>query len=104
MLLVKFVLLIPIACSCSTLGSITPICNQTTGRCFCKTNVQGLKCDQCRYGTFDLSQTNPDGCQICFGFGHLTACESASGYARDSMTSSFAGKILMFEYDYKRCF
>ena len=44
-------------------GSIT--CNQATGQCNCKTNVEGLKCDRCRNGTSTLSTSNPDGCSLC---------------------------------------
>ena len=40
-------------------------CNQATGQCSCKTNVEGLKCDRCRNGTSGLSATNPDGCSDC---------------------------------------
>ena len=40
-------------------------CNSESGKCVCKLNVEGLKCDQCVNGTQGLSASNPDGCSIC---------------------------------------
>lgn len=36
-----------------------------TGQCVCKTNVEGLKCDQCVNGTSNLNKDDPDGCSVC---------------------------------------
>ncbi|KAL3317530.1 hypothetical protein Ciccas_003822 [Cichlidogyrus casuarinus] len=36
------------------------------GKCLCKGNVQGEKCDQCKLGTFGLTQSYPLGCYRCF--------------------------------------
>ena len=61
-------------------GSVT--CNQLTGQCSCKTNVEGLKCDRCRNGTSGLSASNPDGCSICTcnNTGSLTEmCDTDTG-------------------------
>ncbi|CAH1795786.1 unnamed protein product, partial [Owenia fusiformis] len=35
------------------------------GDCFCKSNVTGNKCDVCKPGSFNLSLSNPVGCQDC---------------------------------------
>ncbi|XP_073829721.1 terribly reduced optic lobes isoform X13 [Musca autumnalis] len=48
--------------------------------CYCKPNVQGTLCDQCRAGTYGLSPSNPDGCEECFCSGKSTTCSSASLY------------------------
>ena len=36
-----------------------------SGDCFCKTNVKGSKCDQCKQGYFNLTASNGLGCQKC---------------------------------------
>ncbi|XP_069950644.1 laminin subunit beta-1 isoform X10 [Cherax quadricarinatus] len=59
-------------CNCDTRGSLdNAICDSRTdisggliaGRCHCKTNVGGLKCDRCKAGYWNFSSENPDGCQ-----------------------------------------
>ncbi|KAM7349794.1 terribly reduced optic lobes isoform 6-T6 [Cochliomyia hominivorax] len=50
------------------------------GYCYCKANVQGTYCDQCRPGTYDLSASNPDGCTECYCSHKSTTCRSASLY------------------------
>uniref|UniRef100_A0A7M6DNL5 Uncharacterized protein n=2 Tax=Clytia hemisphaerica TaxID=252671 RepID=A0A7M6DNL5_9CNID len=35
------------------------------GDCFCKSNVEGSKCDQCSQGFFNLTKENNQGCQEC---------------------------------------
>ncbi|XP_071790086.1 usherin-like isoform X2 [Asterias amurensis] len=54
-------------CGCQEAGTVggDTICHQTTGICTCKTNVIGEKCDRCNYGFFNLSASNPEGCQRC---------------------------------------
>lgn len=83
------------ACECSMTGSLTPVCNQTTGQCFCKANTQGLKCDQCKPGTFSLASSNPDGCQSCYGFGHSISCTAASRFTSDTISSNFTCKYFL---------
>ena len=39
--------------------------NMEAGDCFCKTNVNGSKCDRCKIGFFNLTLENPDGCDSC---------------------------------------
>ena len=33
------------------------------GRCHCKSLVEGLRCDRCQNGYFNLTSENPDGCE-----------------------------------------
>ena len=33
------------------------------GRCICKTNVNGNRCNQCKPGFWNLQSSNPDGCE-----------------------------------------
>ncbi|XP_071962430.1 usherin-like isoform X2 [Antedon mediterranea] len=53
-------------CTCNAAGTIngSTTC-QVNGQCTCKANVIGDKCDQCNYGYYSLSITNPDGCTVC---------------------------------------
>uniref|UniRef100_A0A4W4FK74 Laminin, beta 3 n=1 Tax=Electrophorus electricus TaxID=8005 RepID=A0A4W4FK74_ELEEL len=37
-------------------------CDQVTGACLCKANVEGARCDRCKPGYFGLSTANPLGC------------------------------------------
>ena len=48
------------ACDCHRLGSIRVDCEQMTGRCVCRANVVGLKCDRCQDG--QLVDKVPGGC------------------------------------------
>ncbi|XP_034667188.1 basement membrane-specific heparan sulfate proteoglycan core protein isoform X3 [Drosophila subobscura] len=48
--------------------------------CYCKPNVIGDRCDQCRPGTYGLSAANPDGCKECYCSGQSTQCRSAPLY------------------------
>jgi len=40
-------------------------CNQTTGQCPCKQNVQGVNCNTCSNGFYNLVSTSVLGCQSC---------------------------------------
>ena len=53
---------------------MTKICDKQTdpeglegpmvsGQCYCKTNVGGVRCDQCKNGFWNFTIENPDGCQ-----------------------------------------
>jgi Laminin B (Domain IV)/Laminin EGF domain len=50
--------------SCNAAG--TASCDPRSRSCNCKPNVSGYRCDQCRDGTFGLSESNPYGCNECF--------------------------------------
>ena len=56
------------SCNCSVEGtppSLLDKCNKNTGVCSCKLNVEGNNCDRCKSGFFNLSQSNPQGCEQC---------------------------------------
>lgn len=51
------------ACDCDPDGSYDGgLCDALTGRCFCKENVEGWRCDRCKEGFFGLRRENPSGC------------------------------------------
>lgn len=61
-------------CDCDPGGSLDDgICDSKTdlinglesGRCHCKPNVEGRRCDMCKNGFWNFSESNPDGCQVC---------------------------------------
>lgn len=52
------------ACDCDPAGSQEAgLCDALTGRCICKENVEGQRCDRCKYGFFNLQREDPAGCQ-----------------------------------------
>lgn len=61
-------------CKCDKLGSTNngqcdPYTSEeeklVAGRCHCKSLVEGLRCDRCQNGYFNLTLENPDGCEPC---------------------------------------
>ncbi|KAG8577287.1 hypothetical protein GDO81_010128, partial [Engystomops pustulosus] len=53
------------------------------GTCLCKTNVEGIRCDQCKPGYFGLDADDPVGCQYCgcnpFGTLPFSVCDANTG-------------------------
>ncbi|UJR23322.1 hypothetical protein I4U23_026336 [Adineta vaga] len=47
------------------------------GRCICKYNVEGDRCNQCKRSHFYLNPTTPNGCLPCFCSGVSTDCTSS---------------------------
>lgn len=45
-------------------------------------NVEGVRCDRCKVGSFGLSHTNPLGCSQCYCFGLSSSCTEATGLIR----------------------
>uniref|UniRef100_UPI0037E7B566 laminin subunit beta-3 n=1 Tax=Semicossyphus pulcher TaxID=241346 RepID=UPI0037E7B566 len=55
-----------IRCICSAEGTINEgRCDDSTGSCQCKANVEGPRCDRCQRGYYGLSASNPLGCSRC---------------------------------------
>ncbi|XP_033880763.3 laminin subunit beta-4 isoform X1 [Acipenser ruthenus] len=63
-----------IPCDCDPEGSLNngmcesrtdPSSRTVAGRCICKENVEGVRCDRCKSGFFGISRDNPQGCQYC---------------------------------------
>ncbi|OCT91581.1 laminin subunit beta-3 [Xenopus laevis] len=76
-----------ISCDCDPEGSIDGgSCDDLTGRCNCKENVGGERCDQCKPGYYLLSASNPQGCSKCTcnpqGTERDQPCDSETGQCR----------------------
>lgn len=56
-----------IDCHCNLSGALTTqrICNESTGVCICKQNVQGSTCNTCKDEFFGLNASNDVGCSAC---------------------------------------
>ncbi|XP_070067065.1 basement membrane-specific heparan sulfate proteoglycan core protein isoform X29 [Drosophila virilis] len=65
------------------------------GVCYCRRNVVGSRCDQCREGTFGLSPLHPDGCKECYCSGQATQCRSASVYRQLIAVDFISNKALI---------
>lgn len=50
------------ACGCHGEGAKSPICHKRTGKCSCWKRVGGRTCDQCRDGSYNLTN---NGCSLC---------------------------------------
>ncbi|XP_054844338.1 laminin subunit beta-4 [Eublepharis macularius] len=63
-----------IPCDCHSEGTLynglcdsrtDPVLGTIAGRCRCKENVEGLRCDKCKPNFYGLSGSDPLGCQPC---------------------------------------
>ncbi|XP_034442702.1 laminin subunit beta-3 [Hippoglossus hippoglossus] len=55
-----------IRCICNPEGTVNGgQCDDITGSCQCKVNVEGPRCDRCKRGHHGLSDSNPLGCTKC---------------------------------------
>lgn len=52
-----------IACNCDSYGSLGNSCNTFSGRCTCKQNIIGNRCDECKQGYWNLASGK--GCEQC---------------------------------------
>lgn len=55
-------------CQCYPVGTIRdesdePVCDQSTGNCYCKPHVIGRNCDHCEEGYYNLH--SGEGCHSC---------------------------------------
>nr|XP_022901153.1 laminin subunit beta-1 isoform X1 [Onthophagus taurus]XP_022901154.1 laminin subunit beta-1 isoform X1 [Onthophagus taurus] len=51
-----------LACQCDPTGAVSKLCDEHGGRCTCKPNVVGRRCDRCAPGTYGFG---PEGCKAC---------------------------------------
>ncbi|KAI4872139.1 hypothetical protein NFI96_031073 [Prochilodus magdalenae] len=73
-----------IPCACDPAGSVEgSLCDPVSGRCVCKQNVEGERCDQCKLGFYGLSQEDQSGCRKCrcnfLGAKHTSPCDPTTG-------------------------
>ncbi|XP_054475687.1 LOW QUALITY PROTEIN: laminin subunit beta-4 [Anoplopoma fimbria] len=71
-----------IPCDCDPAGSEEGgLCDALSGKCVCKENVEGQRCDQCKYGFFNLRRDDPTGCQVCrcHVLGSVGSCDQLTG-------------------------
>lgn len=63
--------LVLLACECDLAGSLDdgicdsvtdPANNLVSGQCHCKPNVDGRRCDTCKNGFWNLTESNGNGC------------------------------------------
>ncbi|XP_071580387.1 laminin subunit beta-1 [Temnothorax nylanderi] len=61
-------------CDCDLNGSLDdgicdsrtdPLSGDESGRCHCKANIDGRRCDRCKNGFWNFDLDNPEGCQAC---------------------------------------
>ncbi|XP_078253629.1 laminin subunit alpha-1 isoform X3 [Rhinoraja longicauda] len=84
-----------IACKCDPRGTKPEKCDlargvcsceEHTGLCPCKGGVSGVRCNECKAGTFALSLRNPEGCSRCCCSGVSDSCSELHGLVRVPLT------------------
>ncbi|XP_043569548.1 laminin subunit beta-4 [Chiloscyllium plagiosum] len=89
-----------VACNCDPGGSLNngmceshtdPSLGTVAGRCICKRNVEGTRCDQCKPGYFGLSAVNPEGCEEC-------RCDSRGSVSVHSVCDAISGECHCHRY------
>ncbi|XP_067302205.1 basement membrane-specific heparan sulfate proteoglycan core protein isoform X7 [Pseudorasbora parva] len=73
---------------CDDRGTINPISKP----CYCKANVVGALCDECKIGTFHLAGNNPEGCLQCFCMGVSKQCASST-WSRNQVRGGVNGQL-----------
>ncbi|XP_067227656.1 basement membrane-specific heparan sulfate proteoglycan core protein isoform X16 [Chanodichthys erythropterus] len=73
---------------CDNRGTINPISKP----CYCKANVVGALCDECKIGSFNLAAENPEGCLQCFCMGVTKQCASST-WSRDHVRGGVNGQL-----------
>ncbi|CEF60016.1 Laminin B type IV domain and EGF-like, laminin domain and Low-density lipoprotein (LDL) receptor class A repeat and Immunoglobulin subtype 2 domain and Immunoglobulin subtype domain and Immunoglobulin-like domain and Immunoglobulin I-set domain and Immunoglobulin-like fold domain and Laminin B, subgroup domain-containing protein [Strongyloides ratti] len=65
---------------CDPIGSATTFADPHTGVCQCKPLVTGPSCNQCKPGSYHLTEKSSHGCLKCFCFGITDQCTSSRLY------------------------
>lgn len=79
-----------IPCNCDSVGGVSggecegktdPVAGLVAGRCICKRNVEGIRCNRCKPGYWNLQSSNPDGCEACScnSLGTTDPCDAKDG-------------------------
>ncbi|XP_070304093.1 basement membrane-specific heparan sulfate proteoglycan core protein isoform X11 [Salvelinus sp. IW2-2015] len=66
--------------------------NSNSRPCACKSNVVGSQCDECKSGSFHLTEDNPEGCLQCFCMGVTKQCVSST-WSRDQVRGGVNGQL-----------
>uniref|UniRef100_A0AAZ3PSX4 Basement membrane-specific heparan sulfate proteoglycan core protein n=1 Tax=Oncorhynchus tshawytscha TaxID=74940 RepID=A0AAZ3PSX4_ONCTS len=66
--------------------------NSNSRPCACKSNVAGSQCDECKSGSFHLTEDNPEGCLQCFCMGVTKQCVSST-WSRDQVRGGVNGQL-----------
>ncbi|XP_035594853.1 basement membrane-specific heparan sulfate proteoglycan core protein-like isoform X7 [Oncorhynchus keta] len=66
--------------------------NSDSRPCACKSNVAGSQCDECKSGSFHLTEDNPEGCLQCFCMGVTKQCVSST-WSRDQVRGGVNGQL-----------
>ncbi|XP_058133366.1 laminin subunit alpha-1 isoform X2 [Dasypus novemcinctus] len=91
------------SCDCDLRGTLEDTCDpdwglcsceEETGACSCKENVFGLRCSECKAGTYGFHADNPLGCTACFCFGLTEFCSELKGFVRVPVTLASDGPLL----------
>ncbi|KAG5835509.1 hypothetical protein ANANG_G00244770 [Anguilla anguilla] len=78
---------IPSRLKCDSRGVVS----SNSSPCSCKPNVEGELCDECKAGSFHLTEDNPDGCLQCFCMGVTKQCASST-WNRDQVQGNGDGQ------------
>lgn len=66
------------ACECNSVGAQDNNCDLNTGKCTCRDNVYGKRCDECEPGYWNFPN-----CQQCNCNGHADTCDQKTGTCID---------------------
>eukprot|EP00117_Sycon_ciliatum_P032228 scpid2548/ scgid25039/ Laminin subunit beta-2; Laminin chain B3; Laminin-11 subunit beta; Laminin-14 subunit beta; Laminin-15 subunit beta; Laminin-3 subunit beta; Laminin-4 subunit beta; Laminin-7 subunit beta; Laminin-9 subunit beta; S-laminin subunit beta len=71
-------------CQCLISGTVNgdTTCHNVTGQCGCKDNTEGLRCNTCKDGFFNLTSGNTAGCEPCacvLGYSTHNTCDAVTG-------------------------
>ncbi|CAJ0944059.1 unnamed protein product [Ranitomeya imitator] len=61
-------------CNCDSKGSISTLCDQVTGQCACRGDIQGQRCDSCLPGYYGFPNCRPCRCN-----GNSETCDPVTG-------------------------
>ena len=81
------------SCDCNPAGSMTLVCNKTTGQCPCKVHSIGRQCDMCPPGHYGLNANHSEGCLKCQCSNKTSNCSTDPGWLFSQITSSLSTEV-----------